>query len=161
MLKLKKIKNLVITLSAATLLGTTLLPVAQIYASESPSTTEISTDEGKNDNVLTPQEIKNIQFEAQNTHETNSSIQQRGPISVTTKVLKSALKKYGKTIAKKVGGKAGAWLDKNLSKVIQRLDYVGGQARGGLKAVLKGLGLSNSTAELWADIIVTVVEWLI
>lgn len=148
------LKKTIIILMSTTLISSIILP--------STVTLATANDGVQFENVyseLTKEEIANIQKEYKNIIQNESNLpQQRGVASVTTKALKAALKKYGVKIARKIGGKTGTWLEKNLSKVIKGLDYAGGKARGALKAVLKGLGLSESTADLWADIIITAVE---
>lgn len=152
----KKFKKLIITLSATILMGGVFLPTASALANE-VGTTEINSTFDE----LTDQEIELIKSATLEQSQNENPRQQRGVASVTTKALKKVLKKYGKTIAKKIGGKTGAWLGKNLDKIIKGLDYAGGKARGALKAVLKGLGLKDSTADLWSDIIITVAELFI
>lgn len=96
-----------------------------------------------------------------------SSAQSRSGITITIKVVKATLKKYGSKIislAKKIpifGNSLSSFLEKNLGKLINLLDTIHGGVEEVLVQALMKLGLSRSTAELFADGIITLVSWFI
>jgi len=95
------------------------------------------------------------------------SYQPNGIISISAKVLKKQLKENLDIIVKNVrkvpvvGNTIGDWLEKNAGPLISFLDKVEGGAYEALVRFFVGRGMEQSTAEIWADIIVTVVGWLI
>lgn len=87
--------------------------------------------------------------------------------SVTLKMAIKFLKEKGASLIKYIKkvpiiGKAiGNFLDKHLGSMIKFLEGVKGGVKGGISSFLQTLGLSKSTADIWADVIVTAIEFLI
>lgn len=97
----------------------------------------------------------------------NGYYQPEGVVTITTKVLKKLLKEKLDTIVKNVrkvpgvGNAIGDFLEKNAGSLISFLDKVEGGAYEALVRFFVSRGMQQSTAEIWADVIVTVVGWLI
>ncbi|MCI8646800.1 MAG: hypothetical protein HFE76_08370 [Firmicutes bacterium] len=85
-----------------------------------------------------------------------------GTISVKTViwVLKKYKTKVIKTV-KKVNKSWGEKLEKNYSKILNYLDTLKGSVEAVLTKALMKIGLSESAAELVADIIITIASWVI
>ena len=96
-----------------------------------------------------------------------NSYQPQGAVSITTKVLKKLLKENLSTVVKYVrkvpvvGNSIANFLQKNAKPVISFLDRVEGGAYGALVRFFVSMGMKRSTAEIWADVIVTVAGLLI
>jgi len=96
-----------------------------------------------------------------------NSIQPQGAVSITTKVLKKLLKENLSTVVKYVrkvpvvGNSIANFLQKNAKPLISFLDKVEGGAYGALVRFFVSMGMKRSTAEIWADVIVTVAGLLI
>jgi len=96
-----------------------------------------------------------------------NSNQPQGAVSITTKVLKKLLKENLSTVVKYVrkvpvvGNSIANFLQKNAKPLISFLDKVEGGAEGALVRFFVSMGMKRSTAEIWADVIVTVAGLLI
>ena len=96
-----------------------------------------------------------------------NSYQPQGAVSITTKVLKKLLKENLSTVVKYVrkvpvvGNSIANFLQKNAKPLISFLDKVEGGAYGALVRFFVSMGMKRSTAEIWADVIVTVAGLLI
>ena len=90
-------------------------------------------------------------------------VQQRGVVSITTKALKKLLKEKADDIilalrkVPGIGNAVGNFLEKNLGGLIDFLDKVEGGAEAAIVRFFVSLGMKESTAEIWADVIMTVV----
>lgn len=96
----------------------------------------------------------------------NSSIQNQtnGVGGITVKVLYRVLKKYKSKIisgVKKINKNWGVKLESKYSKLLSYIE----KGRGGVQSVLENalvkIGFKKDTAELIADVILTIVSWLI
>ena len=56
-----------------------------------------------------------------------------------------------------IGNAVGNFLEKNLGGLIDFLDKVEGGAEAAIVRFFVSLGMKESTAEIWADVIMTVV----
>lgn len=93
----------------------------------------------------------------------NEVVQQRGVVSITTKALKKLLKEKADDIilalrkVPGIGNAVGNFLEKNLGGLIDFLDKVEGGAEAAIVRFFVSVGMKESTAEIWADVIMTVV----
>lgn len=60
-----------------------------------------------------------------------------------------------------IGKIIGNFLDKHLRSMIEFIEGVKGGLKGSVSSFLQTLGLSKRTADIWADVIVTAIEFLI
>lgn len=95
---------------------------------------------------------------------TASPKEERGAVSITAKVLLKLLKEKGSAIIKAikkipgVGTAIGNFLEKHMGSLINFLEKVNGGAEAALiRFFTEVMGLKQSTAEIWADVIMTVV----
>lgn len=96
----------------------------------------------------------------------NDTNETKGVVSITTKVLKKVLKEKGDDIIlalrkiPAVGNTIGDFLQRHLGSLIDFLDKIEGGAEAALVRFFISMGMQESTAEIWADIIITVVGFL-
>lgn len=90
--------------------------------------------------------------------------EEKGAVSVTAKVLIKLLKEKGSAIIKAikkipgVGTAIGNFLEKHMGSLINFLEKVNGGAEAALvRFFTEIMGLKQSTAEIWADVIMSVL----
>lgn len=90
--------------------------------------------------------------------------EEKGAVSVTAKVLLKLLKEKGSAIIKSikkipgVGTAIGNFLEKHMGSLINFLEKVNGGAEAALvRFFTEIMGLKQSTAEIWADVIMSVL----
>lgn len=90
--------------------------------------------------------------------------EEKGAVSVTAKVLLKLLKEKGSAIIKAikkipgVGTAIGNFLEKHMGSLINFLEKVNGGAEAALvRFFTEIMGLKQSTAEIWADVIMSVL----
>lgn len=97
----------------------------------------------------------------------DDNMQPQGIGSITTKVLRKVLKENLDTIVKNVrkvpgiGKPIANFLEKHAKSLIDFLDKVEGGAEAALVRFFVNQGMKESTAEIWADAIITVVSFLV
>lgn len=97
-------------------------------------------------------------------HEENK--QERGLVTITTKVARKMLTKYKTkiiTLLKKLpyGNKLSSLFTKHFDKLCSFLDKVSGGAEQAIYKFFRGLGFSHFWSDLIADGIITVIGWLL
>lgn len=107
----------------------------------------------------TPPSIIKENFDASEIRKTS-----QGLGSITVKTVIHILKKYKTKViktVKKVNKSWGEKLEKNYSKLLSYLDTLKGSVEAVLTKALIKIGLSESAAEVVADIIITIASWVI
>lgn len=161
---------------AMAITATTLGTATPVFASEKTSVREIIQTINLSANELAEYDRITKDFVAQYGKDgiselvdqtlgvTASQKEEKGVVSVTAKVLLKLLKEKGAAIIRAikkipgVGKAVGDFLEKHMGSLINFLEKVNGGAEQALiRFFTEIMGLKQSTAEIWADVIMSVL----